>query len=239
VLDDCCESLGAEWGNEKLGIQADISAWSFDAGKVIIAGEGGMITTNNEDYYLLAREYSDHGHMNNSSLPRGRDTHRVYGFNYRMTELQAAVGIEQLKKLEYIVKKNRENYSTYENSLKEVAGLRFRVVPGQCNPLCDCLIFNFPNKEQASYFVKLLNEKGFGTKNVPDAIEWHFAKYWDHMFQQFGLDLKKLDKKYKKSSNILDCSVAIPIMVKSSEEFVNKASNIYYEMAKKTLDKSQ
>ena len=53
VLDDACESLGAEWGNEKLGAQADIATWSFDGGKTITAGEGGMITTNNKELYLL------------------------------------------------------------------------------------------------------------------------------------------------------------------------------------------
>jgi len=54
---------------------------------------------------LLAKEYNDHGHMNNPNLPRGRDTHRIYCFNYRMTETQAVIAKVQLSKLNYIVKK--------------------------------------------------------------------------------------------------------------------------------------
>jgi len=235
VLDDCCESLGAEWGNEKLGVQADISAWSFDAGKVIITGEGGMITTDNEEYYLFAREYSDHGHMNNPDFPRGRDTHRIFGFNYRMTELQAAVGVEQLKKMNFIVESNRKHFSVYENVLKEIDGLQFRSIPEKCNPLCDCLIVNFPQKNQATEFVKLLNKNGLGTKNVPDAIEWHFAKYWDHMFEQYGLTKTDLDKKFEVTSSILDRSVAIPIMVLTSKNDLSHHCEVLYNSACKVL----
>ena len=224
ILDDACESLGAEWGGDKLGAQSDISAWSFDAGKTVIAGEGGMITTNNKKLYLLAREYHDHGHMYDTSLPRGRDTHRISGFNYRMTEIQAVIAKVQLKKLDYIVSKNRKNYSIIESELIKIKSLNFRKIPQKCNPLCDTLIIQFDNKNQANVFVKQLSDNGFQTKNVPDAIEWHFVKYWDHMLDFIQMDMPEFKEFLKQSSEIIERCVALPIMVKTPSSLLSKQS---------------
>jgi 8-amino-3,8-dideoxy-alpha-D-manno-octulosonate transaminase len=225
ILDDACESLGAEWNGDKLGSQCDIAAWSFDAGKTIIAGEGGMITTNDEELYLLAREYHDHGHMNNTNLPRGRDTHRIHGFNYRMTEIQAVIAKVQLTKLDYIVNKNRENYSFVESILSEINEIKFRKIPKKCTPLCDTLIIQFEDINRAKYIVKKLSENKIGTKNVPDAIEWHFAKYWTHIFPIIGISKSQLEFQLKQSSNIIERSVAIPIMVKSNRSELERITN--------------
>jgi len=226
ILDDACESLGAEWDGEKLGIQADISTWSFDAGKTIIAGEGGMVTTDNKELFLLAREYHDHGHMNNSSFPRGKDTHRIHGFNYRMTEIQAVIAKVQLGKLDFIVQSNRRNYSIIESELIKIKNLVLRKVPNKCTPLCDTLIIQFDNKFKANKFVKELSKNGFGTKNVPDAIEWHFATYWTHILEFVQLNIHEINKLLKKSTDIIERSVALPIMVKTPEK-------VSQEMAKK------
>lgn len=229
VLDDACESLGAEWGNKKLGAQADIAAWSFDGGKTITAGEGGMITTNNEELYLLTKEYHDHGHMNNSNFPRGRDTHRIYGFNYRMTEIQAVIAKVQMGKLDYIVKRNRENYFILDSVLKNIKGLKFRKIPDKSKSLCDTLIIQLEDEKMSDKLVKIMKGKGLGTKNVPDAIEWHFAKYWDHMLHKIELSKNELEDSLKKSSKILECCVAFPIMVKTSESEMYLQSKIIKE----------
>ena len=230
VLDDACESLGAEWGNEKLGAQADIATWSFDGGKTITAGEGGMITTNNKELYLLAKEYHDHGHMNNPNFPRGRDTHKIYGFNYRMTETQAVIAKVQLGKLEYIVKKNKQNYSILESEIASLKGVRLRKIPDKSKSLCDTLIIQLDNKEMANKLVNIMKDKGFGTKNVPDAIQWHFAKYWDHMLHRIELSKNELEDSLEKSSKILECCVAFPIMVKTLESEMQLQSKIIKEI---------
>ena len=230
VLDDACESLGAEWGNEKLGAQADIATWSFDGGKTITAGEGGMITTNNKELYLLAKEYHDHGHMNNPNFTRGRDTHRIHGFNYRMTETQAVIAKVQLGKLEYIVKKNKQNYSILESEIASLKGVRLRKIPDKSKALCDTLIIQLDNKELANKLVNIMKDKGFGTKNVPDAIQWHFAKYWDHMLHGIELSKNELEDSLKKSSKILECCVAFPIMVKTLESEMHLQSKIIKEI---------
>ena len=231
ILDDACESFGAGWGSEKLGSQADISTWSFDAGKTIIAGEGGMITTNDEELFIRAREYHDHGHMNNTNLPRGRDTHRIPGFNYRMTEIQAVIAKAQLKKIDFIVSQNYKNYTLLEKKLKKVKGVKFRKIPKKCTPLFDTLILQFDDKNLANKFVFNLNNLGLGTKNLPDAIEWHFATYWSHMFSYFGVTETEFKSHLKSSTNILERSVALPIMVTTSLNTVEKQ----FEALKLTL----
>ena len=110
VIDDNCEALGAKWGEKKLGYHADACTWSFDNGKTITTGEGGMITTNNKKIYELCKNIKIMDIQNNPKFPRGLDTHRIYGFNYRITEIQAALGLVQLSKLNTIVKNNKRNY---------------------------------------------------------------------------------------------------------------------------------
>ena len=230
VLDDACESLGAEWGNEKLGAQADIATWSFDGGKTITAGEGGMITTNNKELYLLAREYHDHGHMNNPKFSRGRDTHRIYGFNYRMTETQAVIAKVQLGKVDYIVKKNRENYFILESVLANIKGINLRKIPDKSKSLCDTLIIKLDNKKKADKLVNIMKSRGLFTKNVPDAIEWHFAKYWVHMLDKIQLSKDDLENNLEKSSNIIERCVAFPIMVKTPSSEMLAQSKLIKEI---------
>ncbi len=218
VLEDNCESIGATWDGKMLGSQGDVCAWSFDFGKTITTGEGGMVTTNDEEVFNLAREYHDHGHEYNTTLPRGRDTRRIFGFNYRMTELQAAVGLAQLPKLDKIVQRNREVYAIFEKALSNIEGLTLRKIPSKCQPLCDCLIFELPNKEIADGFVKRMGEQKLGTKNLPDAFEWHFAGFWDHIFTRFGKTREQLWQQTLPSYQRLSRCVAIPIMVKYTDE---------------------
>ena len=99
--------------------------------------------------------------------------------------------------------------------------------------MCDTLIIQFANKEIANTFVDSLKKEGFGTKNVPDAIEWHFVKYWDHMLSYFQLDIDELNDSILTSSQILEKCVALPIMVKTPEnEIMNQI-----EILKKILSK--
>ena len=168
--------------------------------------------------------------MNNLNLPRGRDTHRIYGFNYRMTETQAVIVKVQLSKLNYIVKKNRLNYSILEAELKSLQGVRLRKIPDKSKSLYDTLIIQLDKKDKADKLVSIMKDKGLGTKNVPDAIEWHFAKYWSHMLDKIELSSNELENSLEKSSKIIECCVAFPIMVKTSESKMLSKSKIIKEI---------
>ena len=127
LIEDSAQALGAKYKGKKLGTFGDIGSFSFDAGKTLHTGEGGIIITDNKDLYDKAAEFSDHGHMHKHNLPRGLDPRRTKGLNLRMSELTAAIGIAQLNKIDFILsesKKNKEyikNSGEHENYFKLIA----------------------------------------------------------------------------------------------------------------------
>ncbi len=236
VIDDNCEALGAKWNKKQmLGVQSDMCTWSFDNGKTITTGEGGMITSNNYEFIKLCREYMDHGHENNPKFPRGRDTHRIYGFNFRPTEMTGVIGVTQLKKINKILRKNKKNYYEIIKVFKKYKQIEFRKIPLKSSPLHDCIIFNFKNKKLSKKFVEIINNQGLVTKNVPDAIEWHFAMYWDHIFKRFGINKKRLKIILKKSHDLLERSVSIPIFVNDTNKKIKAKKKIFDEALRQVL----
>ena len=115
VVEDAAEAHGAEYKGKKVGSFSDISCFSFYGNKIITTGEGGMCLTNNEELAEKMRILRDHG-MN----PNKRYWYDVIGFNYRMTNLQAAVGVAQLNKLDEFVEKKRQIARCYSEELKEL-----------------------------------------------------------------------------------------------------------------------
>lgn len=225
VLEDSAQALGATYKGKYLGTIGDAGIYSFDIGKVITTGEGGALVTDNKEIYLKAREYSDHGHEQNPNVSRGEDTRRFWGFNYKMVELQGAVGLSQLKKLDYILEKQRGSKKKIKEGIKDIKNIEFREIPDSEGDAGDTLIFFVENREKAGKFANLLVEKGLGTKNLPDAINWHFAGTWTHIFPDCSL--------WPKSENLLRRAIAIPIMVKMGDNQINKLIKAIHEISEK------
>ena len=216
LIEDNCEAMGATYKGKKLGTQSDIGVFSFDFGKTITTGEGGCLLTNNKKKYLYFKRYHDHGHKLIKNLPRGVDNADMPGFNYRMTELQAAVGLSQLSKLNYILRESKKRFLAIENKLKNKVKLR-GIYKGSI-PNYDTLIFKIDNKKKRSKIVKYLNSTGVGTKNLPDAIKWHFAFFWKHAVTKDQIKNTLVSKK------ILEKYIAIPILLRKKVEFYEKIS---------------
>ena len=118
VIEDCAEAHGAEYRGRKVGSFSDISCFSFYGNKIITTGEGGMCLTNDERLAEKMKILRDHG-----MKPDRKYWHEVIGFNYRMTNLQAALGVAQLEKMEKFVQKKIEIAETYNSLLKNVDGI--------------------------------------------------------------------------------------------------------------------
>ena len=216
VLEDACEALGASYHGRQVGTLGKVGVFSLDFAKTITTGEGGLIVTNDSAIHKYAKEFHDHGHENNPLVPRGRDTRSIVGMNYRMSEMQGAVGMAQLKKLDYIVETNRKHKQFLKQNMHS-AKIGFRRITDESGDLADTLIFNFEKQSFANKFVHLYNKEGYGTKNIPDAIDWHFAGTWNHMFDNVPAYKEGWKHAWIKSAELLERSVAIPIYVKQTQ----------------------
>jgi 8-amino-3,8-dideoxy-alpha-D-manno-octulosonate transaminase len=219
ILEDCAQSLGGTYKGKYLGTIGDAGILSLDFGKTITCGEGGMILTNDDARFFEARCYHDHGHEYNQDFPRGLDTRHAPGLNLRMTELQAAIGLAQLNKLDTILERQRNNKARLKEGLKDLP-LRFRMLPDQSGDIGDTCFFFVEAKEKAEEIVRTLGAKGLGTKNVPDAINWHFAGTWDHMLGQFYK--RSLMEEFQPSLRILERTVALPIWVLTEDLWIDR-----------------
>lgn len=118
LIEDAAEAHGAEYKGRKVGSFGDIAAFSFYANKIITCGEGGMVVTNNKKFARKAAILKDMAFS-----PKKRFYHLHTGFNYRMTNIQAAIGLAQLEKIDCLISKRRNNAIVYNKFLKNVAGI--------------------------------------------------------------------------------------------------------------------
>jgi 8-amino-3,8-dideoxy-alpha-D-manno-octulosonate transaminase len=212
VLEDAAQGLGGKFEGRHLGTLGDMGTYSFDGGKTVICGEGGMIVTNDETKYIKARAYHDHGHEYHPTLGRGVENALCTGFNYRMSELQAAFASAQFKKLDFILREQKSNQIKLRRAISTI-GYEFREIPDEEGDIGDSLVFFLSSREEAQSFASKMVEHGLGTKNLPDAIRWHFAKHWGHIYDEYGIypDYKT---HWKQSDDLLSRAIALPVMVK-------------------------
>lgn len=230
VLEDAAQAFGGTYKGQALGTLGDAGIFSFDFAKNITTGEGGAIVSASEDLFQLARELHDHGHQYNSAVPRGRDTRRMRGFNFRMTEIQAAIGLAQLTKLDPILQEQRQNKQKLR---KLLAGLdvQFRTVVDE-GEIGDTMIFALESKEAALEVAEKLAEQGVGTKNLPDAMDWHFAGTWSHLFQDVP-SLQNYAELWPKTRDLLERSIALPVNVKMTDAEIEHMAEAVHQAVSK------
>lgn len=216
VLEDACEALGAKYKGKYAGTIAEAGFFSLDFAKTITTGEGGMVVTHSAEIHRFMREFHDHGHESNPAVPRGRDTRSMPGLNFRMTEMQGAVGIAQLEKLDQIIALNQRNKGILKETLSQSDKIQFRRITDREGELADTLIFNFANNSMCTKFLDKYLAAGYATKNIPDAMDWHFSGTWNHMFQNVPAYRDAWQSTWKKSEKLLERSISIPIFVKKS-----------------------
>jgi UDP-4-amino-4,6-dideoxy-N-acetyl-beta-L-altrosamine transaminase len=125
VIEDAAHALGAMYKNQKIGSIGDMTMFSFHPVKHITTGEGGIITTNQEDYYKKLIQFRTHGITREPNIMKENHGPWYYemqflGYNYRITDIQVALGVSQLKKLETFIQKRKQLVELYMEELKNV-----------------------------------------------------------------------------------------------------------------------
>jgi perosamine synthetase len=120
VLEDAAQALGAHWRGRHLGTFGAIGSFSFSAPKIITTGQGGALVTDDDELAKAIRGIRDFGR------PRaGADLHERLGYNFKFTDLQAVIGVAQMKKLDFRVRRKKQIYSLYQDLLRSVEQVDF------------------------------------------------------------------------------------------------------------------
>lgn len=180
LLEDACQAIGGTYEGKPLGSYGDLGCFSFDFVKTITCGEGGAMITNNENYYKNADHYSDHGHDHIGS-DRGAESHPFLGYNYRISELNAAVGCAQVQRLDEFLQIQKEHYTILRDALTEIEGLRFRRVPDGGVENYSFLNFFLPTEDIARKAHKALGESGVDVCFYWFDNNWHYYRKWQHL----------------------------------------------------------
>ncbi|MFD0861628.1 DegT/DnrJ/EryC1/StrS family aminotransferase [Sungkyunkwania multivorans] len=200
LLEDACQAIGGTYDGKPLGSCGDLGCFSFDYVKTITCGEGGGIITNNDTYAKNADHYSDHGH-DHIGNDRGAETHPFLGYNFRISELNAAVGCAQIKKLDDILKIQEKNYEVLKDSISTVEGVSFRRIPEGGKENYSFLNFFLPTEETARQAHKALTGAGVDACFYWYDNNWHYYRKWEHLMAQHSLG--KLPKEVKEGLQYL------------------------------------
>ncbi len=180
LLEDACQAIGGSYEGKPLGSYGDLGCFSFDYVKTITCGEGGAVITNNTEYYKSADQYSDHGH-DHIGKDRGAENHPILGYNYRISELHAAVGLAQIERLDDFIAIQKKNYSILRSALEKIPGISFRRVPNGGIENYSFLSFYMPSEEMARETIKAFSENGVDTCFYWYDNNWHYYRKWEHL----------------------------------------------------------
>ena len=179
LLEDACQSVGASYQGKALGSFGQAGCFSFDPVKTITCGEGGAVVTNDRDIYVAADAYADHGH-DHIGNDRGAEDHLIIGANYRISELNAAVGVAQLRKLDWILETQRRNKAAIKAAMQAIPGITFRQLPDPDGDSATFLSFFMPDGGTARQAVKALAAAGVDGCFHWFDNNWHYIRKWNH-----------------------------------------------------------
>ena len=180
LLEDACQAIGGSYEGKPLGSYGDVGCFSFDFVKTITCGEGGALITHSREIYEKAHAYSDHGH-DHLGNDRGVEEHPFLGYNYRISELHAAVGLAQLSKLDRFISIQKKNYSLIKEALKEIPGLEFRKVPEGGEENFSFLNIYLPTEALAREARNAIVQTGVDGVFYWYDNNWHYHRRWDHL----------------------------------------------------------
>jgi 8-amino-3,8-dideoxy-alpha-D-manno-octulosonate transaminase len=182
LIQDACQSLGASYKGKFAGTFGHAGCFSFDPVKTVTCGEGGAVITSDQDIYFKAQAYADHGH-DHIGPDRGLEEHSFLGMNYRISEMNAAVGLAQLRKLDAILCTQQAHKQILKQALCQYPQVTFRVIPDEAGDSATFLSFFLEDEDQARRIARSLSDAGMDGCFYWYDNNWHYFRKWDHFKQ--------------------------------------------------------
>jgi len=245
LLEDACQSIGASYKGRYVGTIGDAGTFSFDFVKTITCGEGGVVMTNNESVYKKCDEYSDHGH-DHAGADRGADLHPYLGYNFRISELHAAVGLAQIRKLKKFLDIQKKNHEALKNILSQVPEISFRSIPDPAGDSCTFISWFLPTEEITRAVVAEMKAQNILAGNFYwYDNNWHYIRKWDHLKEPSSLHplspelkqavIENANKDFTLSDAIMSRCISTSISLLWTEEQVKEKGERITSTIKKVL----
>ena len=226
LIEDAACAAGSSYKGKKIGSHSDLVCFSFHPRKVITTGDGGMVTTNNEAYYnrmKLLRQHamSVNDRVRHSSSKIIFEDHVEVGYNYRMTDIQAAVGIKQLEKLDWIIAERRKVALRYHEAFKNIDSVRLPIEQeGYFSNYQSYSIYLKPScKVSRNDLMQLFLDQGISSRRgiMTSHRETAYVDYCK------GLQLPL-------SEDACDRSILLPLFVPMKEEEIKKVIDVFISL---------
>jgi 8-amino-3,8-dideoxy-alpha-D-manno-octulosonate transaminase len=182
LIEDTCQSIGGSYKGKALGTFGQAGCFSFDPVKTITCGEAGAAVTDDAQRYAIMHAFADHGH-DHIGNDRGAEDHPIIGYNYRVSELNAAVGIAQLRKLDRILETQRRNKAALKSVLARLPNIQTRQLPDESGDSATFLSFLLPDEALARAAAQKLNAGGVDGCFYYYDNNWHYLRRWHHFKQ--------------------------------------------------------
>lgn len=192
VIEDSAQAVGATYRGRRTGTLGHFGAYSLQYHKTITTGEGGIVVTDDARLYERAVRFHDQGSVRMEELDETSTggTQLIIGVNFRMTELTAAVGLAQLKKMDWIIGQMRRHQRRIKAEIRGIPGITLRKLPDEDGETAATLIFFAPTPEQADRFARALI-----AENIPASVPWwsgqHVYNHFDQIIERRLLSNRK------------------------------------------------
>lgn len=248
LLEDACQSIGGTYKGKSLGTIGDAGTFSFDFVKTMTCGEGGAVMTNNENVHIKCEGYTDHGH-DHKGIDRGADLHPFLGYNFRLSELHAAVGLAQVKRVDEFLAIQNKNHMLLKSILSTIPEISFRSIPDPEGDSCTFLSWFLPSEDLTRNVVAVLKEKGTLAGNFYwFDNNWHYIRKWDHLKNATSLNRLHQDQKdaltklahqdFSASDRVMSRCISTSISLLWSEEQIREKGESIVKAVKEVLNKA-
>ena len=240
VLEDVAQAAGATYKGKKLGTYGRAASYSFQLNKMISAGEGGAILTDDKLVYQRSVMFHDVGTPYRSWEDKSLkfDFEPFPGVNYRMNEISAAILKEQLKKIDWIIKDIKKNKAKIKKGISDIDAITFRRIndPGEAGI---SLVFFTETPQQALMFKKALRAENIWTTSGsypgvvydPSINDGHVFMHWGHIFK----GIQRVSKRYQQSLDLMSRAVHLDISPLLTDADINDIVTAVHKIADEIL----